>query len=373
VLQAELLDEGQHLMTVCNSCRYCEGFCAVWKAMETRLVFEEKDLNYLSNLCHNCSECYYSCQYAPPHEFNINPPKTLAKLRVYTYELYAWPAPLAKAFQKNGLLVSMLTAVLLIGFMAAASLAMGGRLFEPVRDGNFYRIIPHTLMSVTFAVVGAFAAIALLIGFLRFWGNVGESYSTLASPRALIQAAKDILSMKNLDNDGVGCSYPTENSSESLRWLHHLTFYGFLSCFVATSLGAFYYFVLGQHGPPGFISLPVIFGTVGGIGLIVGPIGLLVLMRRRNRKIVDESQNGMDLAFILLLVLISGTGLLLLVLRQSAAMGTLLIIHLGFVMTLFLTMPYGKFVHGAYRSGALLKWALESFREAKSKTMAKAA
>ena len=92
MLPTELMQEGDHLMTVCNACRYCEGYCAVWQAMERRLVFKESDLNYLANLCHNCSECYYACQYAPPHEFDINPPKTLAKIRAYTYELYAWPA-----------------------------------------------------------------------------------------------------------------------------------------------------------------------------------------------------------------------------------------------------------------------------------------
>jgi len=144
----------------------------------------------------------------------------------------------------------------------------------------------------------------------------------------------------------------------------------FLSCFIATTLGAFYYFVLGQHGPPAFTSLPVIFGTVGGIGLIVGPIGLWVLMQRRNEEIVDKSQNGMDLSFIFLLVAISISGLLLLVLRQSAAMGSLLLIHLSFVMTLFLTMPYGRFVHGIYRSGALLKWSLERSRQPKAKPAA---
>ena len=114
----------------------------------------------------------------------------------------------------------------------------------------------------------------------------------------------------------------------------------------------------------------VIFGTVGGIGLIVGPIGLWTMMQRRNEVIVDKSQNGMDLSFIVLLVAISISGLLLLVLRQSAAMGSLLLVHLSFVMTLFLTMPYGRFVHGIYRSGALLKWSLERSRKAKAKASA---
>jgi len=67
----------------------------------------------------------------------------------------------------------------------------------------------------------------------------------------------------------------------------------------------------------------------------------------------------MDLGFLVLLLLTSVSGLLLLALRQTHAMGVLLAVHLGLVMALFVTMPYGKFVHGIYRSGALLKNAME--------------
>jgi len=35
----------------------------------------------------------------------------------------------------------------------------------------------------------------------------------------------------------------------------------------------------------------------------------------------------------------------------------LLAIHLGVVFALFLSMPYGKFVHGLYRYLALVKYA----------------
>ena len=45
--------------------------------------------------------------------------------------------------------------------------------------------------------------------------------------------------------------------------------------------------------------------------------------------------------------------------RDSAAMALLLAVHLGFVMALFLTMPYGKFAHGIFRVAALLKYAIE--------------
>ena len=53
------------------------------------------------------------------------------------------------------------------------------------------------------------------------------------------------------------------------------------------------------------------------------------------------------------------TGLALLVWRDTTAMALLLAVHLGVVMALFLTLPYGKFAHGIFRSAALLKWAIE--------------
>ena len=36
-------------------------------------------------------------------------------------------------------------------------------------------------------------------------------------------------------------------------------------------------------------------------------------------------------------------------------MPLLLAVHLGVVMALFATLPYGKFAHGIYRSAALLE------------------
>ena len=79
--ETNVLERGEFVMTVCNSCRYCEQYCPVFPAMELRTSFAAGDLAYLANLCHNCGECLYACQYAPPHEFGINVPKTLAIAR----------------------------------------------------------------------------------------------------------------------------------------------------------------------------------------------------------------------------------------------------------------------------------------------------
>ena len=67
----------------------------------------------------------------------------------------------------------------------------------------------------------------------------------------------------------------------------------------------------------------------------------------------------MDVGFIALLFFTSLTGLALLIWRDTGAMGLLLAVHLGFVMALFLMLPYSKFAHGTFRSAALLKYAIE--------------
>jgi citrate/tricarballylate utilization protein len=102
-----------------------------------------------------------------------------------------------------------------------------------------------------------------------------------------------------------------------------------------------------------------VLGTIGGLGLLVGPAGLLWLNLRRHPLHGDPAQRPMDRGFIALLFFTSATGLALLVWRDTGAMGLLLAVHLGFVMALFVTLPYGKFAHGVFRSAALLKYAIE--------------
>ncbi len=70
----------------------------------------------------------------------------------------------------------------------------------------------------------------------------------------------------------------------------------------------------------------------------------------------------MDVAFLVLLFLTSLTGLALLALRETPVMGTLLVVHLGVVAGLFLTLPYGKFLHAVFRSAALVRYSVERAR-----------
>ena len=100
----------------------------------------------------------------------------------------------------------------------------------------------------------------------------------------------------------------------------------------------------------------------GGAGLLIGPAGLLMVRGRRDPALGDPDQRGLDESFIALLFLTSLTGFLLLALRERAVMSAVLVVHLGAVLALFVTLPYGKFVHGIYRTAALIHYAMESRR-----------
>ncbi|HEY7446162.1 MAG TPA: tricarballylate utilization 4Fe-4S protein TcuB [Vicinamibacterales bacterium] len=357
--------EGARVMQICNACRYCEGFCAVFPAIEKRLTFSEPDLNYLANLCHDCGECYYSCQYAPPHEFAVNLPQLLAQIRTETYAKHAWPRSLSGLFRRQRFTMLASALIIPLGFLVALLLSTDrAALFGPHADseGSFYRIVPHDVMVSLFGAVSLFVVCALAVALIRFWRDLGESFADLCAAPTLRRAATDSLTLRYLEGGGDGCAYPAEIPSQARRWFHHLTFYGFGLCFLATSVAAFYHNVLGWSAPYPVVSLPVVLGCLGGAGLLIGPVGLLWLKAVRTSEPSNRSQTDLDVAFLVMLFLTSLTGFLLLALRESAAMGSLLAVHLGLVLGLFLTLPYGKFVHGLYRFCALARHALETKR-----------
>ena len=321
----DAFSEGARIMTICNACRYCEGYCAVFPAMERRLTFDESELAYLANLCHDCGSCFPACQYAPPHEFAVDVPRTFAQIRKETYGRFAWPPAASAAFSDPARFASAAGLIGVILF-AAATLLFGA--------------MSTATMTVVFLIAGAYVVAMLAAGIRRCWrafGDVPLSWNELGAAAA---GLRDALLLRNLEGG--------DNPVSTRPIFHHLAFYGFAACFAATVVAAFDDHILGWPPPYPLWSAPVALGTVGGITLLAGAAGLL--------------RTAVDLPFIVMLLLVAFTGLLLLALRATTLMPALLAVHLGVVLGLFVTMPYGKFVHGFYRYAALLRDAIEKRR-----------
>jgi len=358
MLPDDLVRRGQHVLTVCNACRYCEQYCPVFPALEKRRTFEAVDLTYLANLCHNCGECLYACQFAPPHEFGINVPKVLAEVRTRSYESHAWPPTLGRAFRGDAFRTSLAALILVVLLLLLVSMARPEAVWSSDGSADFYGVIPHAAMVALFGAVSLFVLSALLISGWRFWRETGGGF--VASSGRTWRAIRDALSLRHLHGSGLDCSSNLEVRLPWRRWFHHCTFYGFLLCMASTTVAAIYHSVFGWHAPYEYSSLPVLLGASGGFGLLVGPLGLAALRQTRDPSLSHEESGGLDTAFLGLLFLTSVTGLALLVLRHSALMGVLLVVHLAVVLVILLTLPYGKFVHALYRVLALFKYHRES-------------
>jgi citrate/tricarballylate utilization protein len=282
-----------------------------------------------------------------------------------TYTDYAWPAGFGRLYARNGLTLALATAGAL-AFFLMATLWLRDALWRVPATADFYAIFPHNLLVGLFAPVFLLAVLALGLGVRRFWREVtpGRDYEASAvaavqSPAA-VEAAHDALRLKYLDGGhGEGCHNADDGWTLWRRRFHHATFYGFLLCFAATSVATLYHYLLGWAAPYDLPSLPKLLGVSGGVSLLVGTVGLFWLNLQRHPQHGDAAQKPMDRGFIALLFFASLTGLALWAARGTAALSALLAAHLGVVMALFLTLPYGKFAHGIFRGAALFKWAME--------------
>ncbi len=352
--ETAVIAEARRTMEICNACRYCEGYCPVFPAMERRRVFASSDLGHLANLCHNCKGCWYACQYAPPHEFGLNLPKAFAEVRTESYAEFAWPRGMGPVFERNGLWVSLLTAIIISFVLVGAAVLISPETMIAAHtgEGAFYAVIPHEVMVLLGGATFGWAVLAMSLGAIGYWRACGGGGIRLPH---IIQAFKEAGSNKHLGGAGDGCNDIDERFSVGRKHLHLAVMWGFLLCFASTSVGTIMHYIFGWQAPYSWISAPVVLGVVGGVMLTVGTAGLFMLKVQADPEPVARRHFGMEYAFLALLFLSAVTGLVLLCFRHTSAMGWLLAIHLGVVLALFLSLPYGKFVHGIYRTLALVR------------------
>lgn len=359
-LSPATLAEARRTMEICNACRYCEGYCPVFPAMELRREFADGDLVHLANLCHNCKGCWHACQYAPPHEFGLNLPAVFADLRAESYAAHAWPRPLGRAFERNGFWIALATAAAL-SLVLLATLVLqdyGIVTAQHSGPGAFYRVIPHGAMAWLGGLSFGWAVLAILIGGVTYWRAAGVGWPRLSDIGGALRDAATTRHLGGGGRDsgpGEGCNDIDERYGLGRRHMHLATMWGFLLCFASTSVATLMHYGLGWVAPYSWYSLPVVLGTVGGIGLAAGTAGLFWIKMRTDRAPEAVNRWGMDLGLIALLNLVAVTGLALLFWRHTSAMGWLLAIHLGVVLGFFGTLPYGKMVHGLYRGLALIR------------------
>lgn len=341
------LTEAARQVQICNACRYCEGYCAVFPAMFQGQHFGDGDLTQLANLCHNCRGCYYACQYTEPHEFALNLPAALAEVRTESWEKYAIPSAAATLFQRRGVAIIALILISITAiFWGLSTLSNSGN--------GFYAHMSHNLMVLIFTPAFLVPLMSVFVSLRRYWKDVGGtalkwSHITAATTRAA--------TLRDLSGgQGQGCNFEdTDAFSNKRRYAHQATMYGFLLCFAATASGTVLHYAFNILAPYGLFSLPKILGISGGILLTFGAFALAWLKTKAEKQLGTASAWGGEMGFVLLLGFVGLSGLILYAVTGTALVAPMLALHLGAVLTFFLTLPYSKMAHGFYRFAALVR------------------
>jgi citrate/tricarballylate utilization protein len=231
-----------------------------------------------------------------------------------------------------------------------------------VGPGAFYKVVPYLAMVIGALILFFYGIAVWLRGGACFWSETRSVLSERGNWKTLAAALGAALGLRYLKGGGPGCFYPDGRPSSVRRVYHALTFWGFLGDLVSTTLAFVYQDIFHVLPPYSLTSAPVIFGGIGGVALILGTGGLIYFKLQSDREPAAAGASGMDYIFLATLGLTALTGMLTLILRATSAMGTILVLHLACIAALFVSAPYGKFVHAVYRTLALIRYEMEQSR-----------
>ncbi|MGW5237494.1 tricarballylate utilization 4Fe-4S protein TcuB [Monashia sp. NPDC004114] len=351
-----LVGEATRQLTVCNSCRYCEGYCAVFPALGRRTVIEQGDVSQLANLCHDCRACYDACMYSSPHEFAVDLPKALSAVRVHDYRRYMWPTAVPRLFSGwTGVFSGVVLATAIVTLAALLHAGPSGLVATGDGAQSPYALIPYPVLLLLILVPTLYSTAVAMAAGRRFWTEVagdGREMRVGHVSRAVWYAA----TLRYLRGGGQDCYYPqdTEPSSKR-RVLHGFVSYGFGLCLVSTTSAAILQDVLHSPPPYPWLSVPVLTGTVGGLSMVIGCTALLVLKTRASTVTSYAQMTVKDYGLLVALEFLALSGLAVLLLRTTPAFGIAFLVHFAAVVLTFAVAPYSKLSHAIFRFLAIVR------------------
>jgi citrate/tricarballylate utilization protein len=384
-----LVAEAGRQLDICNACRYCEGLCAVFPALERRTALDTGDVSQLANLCHDCRGCFDACMYSSPHEFALDVPRALSAVRVADYERHVWPARVPRALSgRSGLVLGALVSVVIVLALAVAHAGWSGLFRSTGAAASPYQLVPYPALVTLMALAALYAVVIMGLAARSYWravsgpgstgtgstgtgstgtGSTGTSLPGTGSPgagpvtpAAVARAAWYAATLRYLRGGGTECYYPEdEQPSPARRHLHAMVAYGFGLCLVSTVAAGIEQDIAGVQPPYPWLSVPVLSGTIGGIALLLGCLGLLRLKARSSAVTSFAEMTVKDYGLLSALAFLAASGLAVLLTRDTPAYGVLLLIHLAALVEAFAMAPYSKFVHVVFRFAALVRDNLE--------------
>ncbi|MFI5340068.1 MAG: quinone-interacting membrane-bound oxidoreductase complex subunit QmoC [Candidatus Methylomirabilales bacterium] len=290
-------------------------------------------------LCYQCNDCTRRC----PRD--ARPGDVLQIVRALAIEGLAFPRVLGRLVGRAATAWPLLIGAPILFWVAL--LAGTGLLSVPKGPLVYGDFVPHWLIYAVFFPVAGWVGYASWVSGRRFWTLLGDG-----SPRSgsflkhLMPVLAEIATHKR---------FASCEAARPRRFGHLFLLWGFIGAAITSGL-----LVVALYGFHTELPLPLehpfkILGNVSGVLLVVG--GVLLV---RNRLIDGEragTSTAFDTFFLTVVLAVIATGVLSEVGRfafPAELACALYVVHLGVVLSLFLTFPYSKFAHLLYRTLALV-------------------
>jgi len=334
------INEGIRQLTICNACRYCEGYCAVWEAIELKSFLNKSDAIHLANLCHDCRDCYYACPFnEPEHEYALNIPKALGNIRSVSYSTFVKPKIMRHVLESSPFVIYILVILSAFATLAFPILYYGLSGFSQIPFVHL--ITPEEFKVITLSVY-AYTLILWIFEGYSYWKTIKEGSSL--SLRGTLNGIFEVLAHKNFMGGGTGCKVPGERSTFLRAILHILVFYGFIVALISISVY------------PEFDPLVSFSYMSAALAISIGAVGLTLLHIVDKKQIRSPELSKIDYPFTSLLILIGITGIPIFFLHSGFWLNFDFLYHDALVLILFLLAPFSKFIHPVFRLISLIKY-----------------
>jgi quinone-modifying oxidoreductase subunit QmoC len=310
-------------------------------------------------LCHQCNDCSVRC----PRE--VNPGDMMAAVRAMAIESLSVPRFMGRltgnirASWPALIFLPIIFWVVLLG--ATTGFHTPENMLPLSLDGRFHyeELVPHSLIYIVYTSVTLWVIGAMWFSGRKFWKLIGTGQERQGSFwGALTGAVFDISTHKKFSS--------CDHGVPKRRWGHFLVMWGFIGAAVTSGILVVY---LYKEYPP-FSWIPIgdatyplpldhwvkWLGNISAVALVIGGILLFVNRLKKGDKLVGQT-TAFDRFFLMTVLGVIGTGVLtegfrFVTIPVELAFGVY-ILHLGAVLTLFMTVPYSKFAHILYRTLAM--------------------
>jgi quinone-modifying oxidoreductase subunit QmoC len=291
-------------------------------------------------LCHQCNDCTAYCPRG------AKPGEVLGAIRKQTIQQYSTPSFMVNLVNNKKFMIPLF---IIPAIVLAVIISAAGHLGIPEGEVVFTKFMPVLPIQLTFTPALLFGIIVGVLGLKNFWADMKKANGVTSGDLggSITATIKDILSHERFKKCDVNRDRFTS---------HFLVLYSFIALGLTTAIGALYIDILHIESPFSFgHGTPVkILGNLGAIAILAGTF-LMISSRFKNAEKVGLG-SYFDWLLLGIIGVIGLSGFLAQLLRIAGIGGLaypMYFIHLVFVLSLFIYLPYSKLAHLFYRGAAL--------------------